>query len=151
MIGKIGCDSTLAEIVGVPSAAEDSLSLLPYLEDPALPTRANRPYAYSETFSPNGTGPFDDQRQVLRDDQYKLIRRDGIDAELFDLTADATESTNLLDGVLSPEQQAALDRLSAWMDDIASGVLPAVPAVGLGGAALLALLLLASGQRRLRR
>ena len=150
LVGTVDLFATLAEIVGVSSTAEDSLSLLPYLEDPALPTRANRPYAYTETFSPNGTGPFDDQRQALRDDQYKLIRRDGVDAELFDLTADATESTNLLDGVLSPEQQAALDRLSAWMDGIESGVPPAVPAVGPGGAALLALLLLASGQRRLR-
>jgi len=58
--------------------------------------------------------------------------------------------TNLLDGVLTPEQQAALDQLSAWMDDIESGPLPVVPAIGLGGSALLALVLLIPGLRRLR-
>ena len=83
LVGTVDLFATLADIVGVPSNAEDSLSLLPYLKNPALPTRANRPYAYTETFSPNGAGPFDDQRQALRDDQYKLIRRDGVDAEFF--------------------------------------------------------------------
>jgi len=150
LVGVVDIFATVAEIVGVPSAAEDSLSLLPYLQNPALPTRANRPYAYTETFSPNGAGPYDDYRQALRDDQYKLIRRDGVDVELFDLTADAFELTNLLDGVLTPEQQAALDQLSAWMDDIESGPLPVVPAIGLGGSALLALVLLIPGLRRLR-
>ena len=39
LVGVVDLFATLAEIVGVPSTAEDSLSLLPYLEAPALPTR----------------------------------------------------------------------------------------------------------------
>jgi arylsulfatase A-like enzyme len=150
LVGTVDLFATVADIVGVFSAAQDSLSLLPYLQDPALPTRAIRHYAYTEIFSPDGFGPYDDQRQALRDDQYKLIRRDGVDAELFDLIADPPESMNLLDAALTPDQQDALDRLSAWMDDIESGVLPSVPAFGPGGTALLALAMLASGRRRLR-
>ena len=108
--------ATIAEIAGVPSSAEDSVSLLPYLDDPTLPTTLRRPHAYAETFSPNGLGPYTSEERAIRDDRYKLIWRDGGYEELFDLTADAFEDDNLLVLGTSPEEDAAFDALALAME-----------------------------------
>jgi arylsulfatase A-like enzyme len=108
--------ATIAEIAGLPSSAEDSVSLVPYLEDPNLPTTLRRPYAYGETFSPNGFGPYDSQQRAIRDGRYKVIWRDGVYEELFDLALHPFEDENLLVVGPTPEAQAAFDALALAME-----------------------------------
>jgi arylsulfatase A-like enzyme len=56
LVQSVDVFATIAEIAGLQSPAEDSISILPYLDDPDLPTGALRPYAYAESFDPNGLG-----------------------------------------------------------------------------------------------
>lgn len=142
--------ASVAEIAGVASAAEDSHSLLPYLEDPSLGTLAARPYAYSEKFSPNGLGPYDDEERAIRGERYKLIWRNGSYEDLYDLELDPFEETNLLLGALSPEQQAAYDALVAAIEAL-HGAGAEVPALSHWGALLAAVLVALSASASLRR
>jgi arylsulfatase A-like enzyme len=116
--------ATVAGIAGVTSAAEDSVSLLPYLANPGLATQtrpsAGGPYAYGEYFY-LGLGSFG---RAIRDDRYKYVWTysggSGPAEALYDLAADPQELTNLLDldgdGVPNPPQpgaeQAAHDALA---------------------------------------
>lgn len=112
--------ATVAEIAGVGSAAEDSVSMLPYLQDPTLPTLSVRPYQYAEQFDPNGvSGPYTDHQRGIRDDQYKLIWRNDVFEEFYDLTTHPFEDGNLLpyEG-LTEEQKAAYDVLAQQMDSV---------------------------------
>jgi len=74
----------------------DSVSLTPYLADPATPDR--RRWVYSEIFTPNGSGPVLSGRLAIRDSRYKLIRtvNDALPDELYDLELDPFESIDLL-------------------------------------------------------
>jgi arylsulfatase A-like enzyme len=111
--------ATLAEIAGVVASAEDSISIVPYLQDPDLPTQAARPYAYAERFSPNGDPPYDDEQRAIRDDAYKLIWRNGAYEEFFDLAVDPFETDNLLPvSNLDPEELAAYENLVETMEAI---------------------------------
>ncbi len=95
----------------------DSVSLLPYFGDPALPSL--REVAFAERFEPNGVGL--DNRllyfRAARDDRYKLIRYDMIGTEpfegLYDLGHDLVEGDPLAAADRSPDAQAAYERLSA--------------------------------------
>ena len=49
----------------------DSVSLLPYLDDPARPSI--RRWAYAETFSPNGLGPYDRWDQAIRGARIGMV------------------------------------------------------------------------------
>jgi arylsulfatase A-like enzyme len=108
--------ATLAELAGVQSQAEDSISIVPVLSNPALTPRHT---VYSETFSPNGSGPWTDHRRAVRDDRYKLIRRLGQSDEFYDLLANPFETINLLPG-LSVDEQTAFDALAGEL--VALGV-----------------------------
>ena len=111
--------ATIAEITGVVATAEDSVSLVPYLENPGLATLSIRPYAYAEKFEPNGDGPYTDDQQAIRDETYKLIWRNGVYEEFFDLVADPFEADNLLPvSNLSSEEEAAYDALVEAMETI---------------------------------
>ncbi|MEM9782967.1 MAG: sulfatase-like hydrolase/transferase [Pseudomonadota bacterium] len=111
--------ATLTEIAGQPNPAEDSVSLLPYLQDPTLPTRSSRPYAYAERFSPNGEPPYDTVERAIRGERFKLIWRDGVDEELFDLSLDPFEAVNLLLSLpLEPDAETAFNALSAAMETL---------------------------------
>lgn len=105
--------ATVAEIAGLESQAEDSVSLLPYLEDPTLPSR--RSHIFAERFRPNGFGPFSWHRHAVRGQRYKLISSlfdpEGVSDELFDLWYDPYENVNLLDGQLDQREAAALEEL----------------------------------------
>lgn len=68
--------ATVAEIAGIVAQGEDSVSIVPYLEDPMLPTL--RSCAYAERFEPNGPGPDTVEERAAREDRYKLIWRDGV-------------------------------------------------------------------------
>ncbi len=107
--------ATFGELAGVASTAEDSISIVPYLANPALPSL--RDWVYGETF-PGGLPPTNHDRAV-RNDRYKLLRRDGSPDEFYDLVNDPFETSNLLPG-LTPAEQAAFDELEAVL--IALGV-----------------------------
>lgn len=116
--------ATVAEIAGLDPVAvlpedsrHDSISLLPYLADPAAPPR--RDWVYAERFFPNGPGPYSQYSRAVRGPRYKLMHLEGLvgSADLFfDLGTDPFEQENLLLGVLSDGAQAELDRLQEVLD-----------------------------------
>ncbi len=116
--------ATVCEIAGLPVHPEavDSVSFLPVLHGEA----GARTWVYSETFLPNGLPftPTSHERTVI-EERWKLIRRSGLPTgdgdELFDLTLDPAETSNLLDGQLTPEAESAYDRLQACLDQLGVG------------------------------
>ena len=94
LINSTDVFATVAELAGVAASAEDSVSIIPHLENPALGTQ--RRCVYAENFSPNGAGPYSDERRAARNDTYKLIWRNGSYEEFFDLAVDPWELNNLL-------------------------------------------------------
>ena len=111
LVSVVDLFASFAELAGVPSFAEDSVSMVPYFSDPSLSLRAT---VYSETFSNGFTFPAPDHQQAIRNDQFKLIRRQqgGVAEQLFDLSQDPFETNNLLPG-LTVLQQANYDELEA--------------------------------------
>ena len=125
--------ATVAEIAGVqpasvlpPGTPLDSVSLLPYLADPSQPSL--RRHAFTETFAPNGHGPYSHVERALRDDRYKLVRKVAqiagpggpeehtVDA-LYDLLADPFEQDDLLlPAPVAPEAAAAYAELGAALE-----------------------------------
>lgn len=110
--------ATVAELAGVPSedpavlAATDSVSLVPWLQDPTHV--GDRQYVYAERYGPNGSmPPTDFWQQAIRDDRWKLHVYLNAPDQFFDLGDDWFEGDNLLTGTLTPEQADAYDRLSA--------------------------------------
>ncbi len=101
--------ATFGELAGEVSAAEDSVSLVPYLATPALPSI--RSWAYGERFSAL-TGPSADHLRAVRGPRYKLLREEGAADEFYDLQQDPFETVNLLPG-LTPAEQTAFDELEA--------------------------------------
>ena len=94
--------ATIADLAGVPSSAEDSVSLLPYLSDPKLPSL--REWVFAESFGK------ENYQRAIRGARYKLIRRyDGVavSESFYDLQEDPSEQTDLLLGTLSPEEEDA--------------------------------------------
>jgi len=110
--------ATIAELAGRPSLAEDSVSLVPYLDDAATPSL--REWVYSEFFTPNGPGPYDAYLQMVRGPRYKLVRiRHEQRLELYDMQQDPFEQSDLLlQPVLSAGERAAFDRLRHQLDSM---------------------------------
>jgi arylsulfatase B len=110
--------ATIVELAGYESTAEDSVSLVPYLENPRRSTI--RQWTYAEKFRPNGqTGTYSIRWRAIRDrGSWKLIRRFGEDDELYHLNSDPFEENDLLDAPLGSAAQKAFDRLDAWMEDL---------------------------------
>ena len=113
--------STVAEIAGVDTRSSerkaagpiDSMSLVAYLTDPDAPSLRKR--VYTESFEPNGLGPYARVDQAIRERRYKLIRTgsDGSE-EFYDLVTDPFEKRNLLFGPpLSTEARAIYDELTS--------------------------------------
>ena len=110
--------ATVAELAGVDLAevlpsehALDSLSLAPFLRDPAAPPV--RSTAYSELFSPNGFGDKDTWFKTLRGERYKLVIEGGSPDRLFDLMLDPYEAQDLLSGTPTTEELAEYDALKS--------------------------------------
>ncbi len=101
--------ATVAEIAGVSSAAEDSISLLPYFSDPAQPSL--REWVYAEKFHGNIT------LRAIRGPRYKLMRTwdPNFSERFFDLQLDPYEGTDLLSGTLTAQEQEAYERLACAM------------------------------------
>lgn len=85
--------ATFSELAGFATSAEDSVSMVPYFSNPNLSLRST---VFSEKFSPNnGTLPFTDHDRAIRNHRYKLIRRTNEPDELYDLSNDPFEATDL--------------------------------------------------------
>ena len=110
--------ATFAELAGVPSEAEDSVSLVPYFSAPAQPSL--RKSVYTERFFPNHGWPKQDHQQAIRGRRFKLIRILGQPDQFFDLVLDPFETTNL-SPELTPSQKFAYDELVAELDALLAG------------------------------
>ncbi|MEQ1504990.1 MAG: sulfatase-like hydrolase/transferase [Myxococcota bacterium] len=130
MVDLVDVFPTVAELAGVDLGtitatldggaplALDGVSLVPYLSDPTLPSV--RPYLYSELFSPIGPGPYTEvDRATIRDERYKLIVDRLIGLEMFFeyVPGADDEGPNLLPCGLTPEQDAAYQRLRGSLAD----------------------------------
>ena len=120
LVGAVDVFATLLDLAGATSIAEDSVSWVPYLEDPERATLTRREWVYAERFEPNGQGPYDDHRRAIRDGEYKVIWRDGVYEGMFRVVSDPFELTNLLPlENLTVAERGAYDRLVATMEAIA--------------------------------
>ena len=88
--------------------------VLPLLADPEARPRET---IYAEQFTPNGFNPSEQDNRTVRDHRWKLIRNGNTDA-FYDLEGQLFEQDDLLEGQLTPTQQAALDNLRFVMDSI---------------------------------
>lgn len=91
----------------------DSVSMVPYLLDPAAISR--RSHVFAESFRPNGRSAYNAHGRAIRDARYKLVRNvlSGSSA-LFDLAVDPDEQSNLMGAGMPPltrGQQAAFSQL----------------------------------------
>ena len=131
LVNSVDVFATIAEIAGVTSSAEDSISMLPYLNNPALPTSPLRPYAYAELFNPNGVGiVYSNHERAITDGTYKLIWRNDVFEEFFDLTANPFEDANLLPyDSMTEAQQLAYDLLSQNLDGLEAAGNAACPGI----------------------
>lgn len=124
--------ATFADLAGVASGAQDSVSLLPYLRGQREPRRAT---VYAESFLPDFTSPpapgapaFEPKShtRAVRNARYKLIRKtDGKGArdQFFDLVLDPCEATDLVaprrdPEALSEEQRTNLEALQAELSEL---------------------------------
>lgn len=95
--------------------AEDSVSFLPTLQNPAVESRT---FAYSENFYPNSLDYPEESEESVREGRYKLMRKfvnNNVHVKMFDLDVDPFETTNMLNGGQPPldaNELAAYDALS---------------------------------------
>jgi arylsulfatase A-like enzyme len=98
----------------VPASIQtDAVSLMPYF---ATPDRESiRDWIYADVFGPR-QGVSGGQ-YAIRGQRYKLVVRNG-NEEFYDLALDRSETTNLLDGALEPDQRAALEYLRNAVNEL---------------------------------
>lgn len=108
--------STILELAGAPVPQDrpmDSVSLLPYFDDPSRSSL--RSWLYADQFDTEQG--VENGGYAVRDDRYKLVKiRER--TELYDLTLDPGESINLLVGGISDEERSIL----AGLQEIAGGL-----------------------------
>jgi arylsulfatase A-like enzyme len=94
----------------------DGLSLLPYLQDPAAP--GQRSVLFAQQLQPNGPPPWSFEEYVVLDGDFKLIRRQDGQEELFVLPGPdgLDEGPDLLSPPLNLVQGALRERLGAELD-----------------------------------
>lgn len=114
--------ATIAGLAGVdpavwlPATKLDSVSLVPYFSAPARPSL--RWYTYTERFRPLGaTGPVPNAQRAIRDSRFKLISKPS-GPEFYDLVLDPFETTNLLPGGLTPQQNQRFQALLVQQEDL---------------------------------
>lgn len=118
LVSVVDLHATFAELGRVRSTAEDSVSLVPYFQQPGL---ALRDWVYSELFSPNGGAPpFASHERAIRDARYKLIRRTGQSDQFFDLALDPFELNDLAPSMSTAEQRR-YDTLAAELQALGVG------------------------------
>lgn len=128
IVGLTDVYATVAELAGVSledvlpaGTLLDSVSMVPYLQNPAAKPR--RETVFAEIFGPLGSAPYNLEGTMMRDQRYKLIRMftpgtPGFPEEFYDLQSDPFEHTNLLAGGLSPAQLDAYRLLDRGMRDL---------------------------------
>lgn len=106
--------ATIIELAGgtVPATGVDSRSLVPIIENTTFNPSEDCILVESDDLNVGTTG----NGRAIRNDSYKLIRIDGQTDLFYDMDADELESINLLDGSLTPTEQAAYDALGAKLD-----------------------------------
>ena len=92
------------------------MSFFPYLAEPGAPSR--RDWVYADVF-PGSFAGIADADFTMRNDRYKLLRHQGAEA-FYDIAEDPYEHRNLLEGQLSPEQQAQYRLLGEQIDALRS-------------------------------
>lgn len=121
-VSTIDIFSTIAEIVNVSIGNLPSVSILPYLAKPELSTQSIRPYVFTEHFEPNGFGPYENHERAVSYDNWKLIWRNNVVEEFFNLLSDPYETTNLLiQESLNEEQTLIYNQLVCVLDNIEVG------------------------------
>ena len=123
--------STVLDLAGAAVPAElrppDSVSLVPYLSAPSLPSL--RAWVFAEIFTPNGVGRPKNSHRAVRDGRFKLIRTRENPAldRLYDLWRDPFETVNLLGpgsggltGEAASSYQGLLDQLRALLWEVGS-------------------------------
>jgi arylsulfatase A-like enzyme len=125
--------ATVAEIAGVDlgqlSSGDgrplqiDGLSLVPYLTNPSA--ESQRDVIYQDLFGPNGSGPYQFERRMVRDKRYKLVEFVSDESrEFYDLEGRIDDGPNRI-GSLTDEQRSAYERLR---DELEESVVDLVPA-----------------------
>lgn len=111
-ISTIDIFNTITEMVGMSNLTtvvpSESVSIVPYLQQPSLPTLPLRPYVFTEHFQPNGFGPYTNHQRAMHFENWKLIWRDSVFEEFYNLSNDPYEATNLLPVVNLTTQQLAI-------------------------------------------
>jgi arylsulfatase A-like enzyme len=87
----------------------NSISFLPALLNPRAP--GAREVVYSETYDPNGPGPYRYRARMLRDERFKLIERGNGTEKFFDMRGRIAEGPPLDVDDLEPDARAAYDML----------------------------------------
>jgi hypothetical protein len=97
MVNTADIFATVLEMFGdtnwqsqIPTTTVDSQSLMPILQNTATTTR---PWAFSEVFR---TTPLASDGKTIRNADYKLVKFTNGTEKFFNLTNDASETTNLL-------------------------------------------------------
>jgi arylsulfatase A-like enzyme len=105
--------ATIAELAGVKSEAEDSISFVQVLRGVST---GQREFAYAERFRRGKV------KRTIIGSRYKLnyFRQKQMDArfELYDLGSDPQEQTNLLGAKMAPEVRVAYDLLKTRLDSL---------------------------------
>jgi len=107
----------------------DAVSFLPYVADPALPSR--REVLFVERFDPNGFGERESYRRMVRDDRYKLrdVSFEDGQLQLFRITPGVLDEGEPIDDPTGDDAEAydrLRDALTAQVDALATGA-PGVP------------------------
>jgi arylsulfatase A-like enzyme len=92
-----------ANLAGISLPTLDSVSILPYLVDPAQ--KQIRKTVYSEHFEPNGFAP-NTWTRAMRNNAFKLILRSDLTEEFYHLTVDPLETNPLPIGNLTSVHRA---------------------------------------------
>jgi arylsulfatase A-like enzyme len=124
--------ATFAEIAGVDvgdvidprtgaPVVLDGVSWLPHVMDPDLPS--SRSVLHTSHFFPSGAGPYDWEQDALRDDRYKVVYGPQRGWWFFEYQSPFDEGPDLLTGgALTPEQDAAYQRLSRELVEKSDGM-----------------------------
>lgn len=122
LVSLVDVFRTVTDLLGIQLSgqmAQDSVSFAPVLSGASSGVRE---FLFCETFGPNNQ-PATIYDRSMRNQTFKLIRRwkspaTVVEEELFDLSSDPYEQTDLLATVLSPPAAAAYDALSDELDAI---------------------------------
>lgn len=93
---------------------QDSVSFMPYLQNPDLASQ--RDWLYADVFSGSFQGVADAD-YAMRNHGYKLLRHQGVE-EFYNLIDDPYEHNNLLAGALTANQQAQYQLLKQQIRDL---------------------------------